>query len=221
MWDAERRVGVLNDFDLAGLTNQEGASGQGNTGTLPYMALDLLSEKGLRGEIPRLYRHDAESFAWSLIYLCLSTVKNEEGEKYTMLSRRLGRWFADWETCRNAKLGTQWEDYDESHSDIVYAHPNAMALARSLYSHWSARYRKQFPGEDTTEESVPSVIAQKLGRADTTPPEATPYVEEDDDTIFQSLLILHERRFGLGALGELKHTLVNMHAVLDDVDWSD
>ena len=105
MWDAERRVGVLNDFDLAKFTSQEGASGQENTGTLPYMALDLLSEKGLRGEIPRLYRHDAESFAWSLIYLCLSTVKNEEGEKYTMLSRRLGRWFADWETCRNAKLG--------------------------------------------------------------------------------------------------------------------
>ena len=56
MWDDRRKVGILNDFDLARFTDQAGASGQDNTGTLPFMALDLLSEEGLCGEIPRRYR---------------------------------------------------------------------------------------------------------------------------------------------------------------------
>ncbi|KAF9643788.1 hypothetical protein BDM02DRAFT_3151168 [Thelephora ganbajun] len=76
MWDDRRKVGILNDFDLARFADQTGASGQDNTGTLPFMALDLLSEEGLRGEIPRRYRHEAESFAWTLICLCLATHPN-------------------------------------------------------------------------------------------------------------------------------------------------
>ena len=56
MWDDKRKVGILNDFDLARFADQDGASGQDNTGTLPFMALDLLSKEGLRGEIPRRYQ---------------------------------------------------------------------------------------------------------------------------------------------------------------------
>ncbi|KAF9641867.1 hypothetical protein BDM02DRAFT_3073239, partial [Thelephora ganbajun] len=50
--------GVLNDFDLARFSDQAGASGRDNTGTLLSMALDLLSEEGLRGVISRRYRHE-------------------------------------------------------------------------------------------------------------------------------------------------------------------
>lgn len=34
------------------------------TGTLPFMALDLLTEKGLKGHIRHTYEHDAEAFFW-------------------------------------------------------------------------------------------------------------------------------------------------------------
>ena len=105
MWDDKRKVGVLNDFDLARFADQTGASGQDNTGTLPFMALDLLSEEGLRGEIPRRYRHEAESFTWSLICLCLATVEGKNSKNYTQDPHPLRRWFEDWESSRNAKLG--------------------------------------------------------------------------------------------------------------------
>lgn len=103
MWDAERKVGALNDFDLTKLADQEGASGEDNTGTLPFMALDLLSEEGLRGDILRLYRHEAESFAWSLIRFCLSAVENEKGENCTRVPHPLQGWFEGWTASHDGK----------------------------------------------------------------------------------------------------------------------
>jgi len=66
------------------------------------MALDLLSEEGLRGEIPRRYRHEAEPFAWSLICLCLATVENKKGKNFTMDPHPLYKWFEDWKSSRDA-----------------------------------------------------------------------------------------------------------------------
>ena len=108
MWDDRRKVGILNDFDLAKLADQAGATGQDNTGTLPFMALDLLSEKGLRGEIPRRYRHEAESFAWCLICLCLTMVEGADGKNYTRDPHLLLRWFQDWDTVL-ARPKRQWQ----------------------------------------------------------------------------------------------------------------
>ena len=62
-------VGVLNDFDLA--TVAPDSMGNECTGTLPFMALELLSKKGQEGEIKHLYAHDAESFVWVLTWVCL------------------------------------------------------------------------------------------------------------------------------------------------------
>ncbi|KAH7891055.1 hypothetical protein F5I97DRAFT_1964440 [Phlebopus sp. FC_14] len=62
-------VGVLNDFDLASLG--DGVTGTERTGTVPFMALDLLTEKALRGEVKHLYEHDAESFIWVLTWISL------------------------------------------------------------------------------------------------------------------------------------------------------
>ena len=56
MWDNVQKVGVLSDFDLAKFEDQTGVSGRDNTGTLPFMALDLVSERDFRREIPRRYR---------------------------------------------------------------------------------------------------------------------------------------------------------------------
>ncbi|KAH7881954.1 hypothetical protein F5I97DRAFT_1970515 [Phlebopus sp. FC_14] len=75
-------VGVLIDFDLAST-----GGAQRITGAAPFMALDLLTDKALRGEVTHLYEHDAESFIWVLtwISLCYSDgkpLKNAELDKW-------------------------------------------------------------------------------------------------------------------------------------------
>ena len=71
MYDKDKnRVGVINDFDLAHVRGKERPSGIERTGTMPFMALDLLTEDAWAGKVQRLYRHDCESFAWVLLCIC-------------------------------------------------------------------------------------------------------------------------------------------------------
>ncbi|KAK7680265.1 hypothetical protein QCA50_016774 [Cerrena zonata] len=79
MVDPESKKGVLVDFDLATIVHNdtEGSRplhGNDRTGTMVFMALDLLnednSEQGLERKIPRLYRHDLESFCWVFLWIC-------------------------------------------------------------------------------------------------------------------------------------------------------
>jgi hypothetical protein len=62
--------GVLNDYDLFHLKGQPRPSGTERTGTMPFMALDLLTDEAWDGKIMRLYRHDCESFVWVLLWVC-------------------------------------------------------------------------------------------------------------------------------------------------------
>ena len=218
MWDAERKVGVLNGFDLARCTSQMGASGTENMGTIPFMALDLLSIEGLRGEIPRLYRHDAESLSWVLIYLCASMVKNEEGENCARTSILLRRWFGDWLSCHDAKFAFQSQLYDDP--NVKFAYPNAKILATSLYCHWFDRYRRQ--RKEPTKTVAPSRIAQKVGFSVAAPSERPPYVEDDEDTVFLNILILQdEALMGREELKETQGALVEMFRGYREIDWSD
>ena len=65
-------VGVLNDFDLASIMERGATSppriGFRRTGTPLFMSVELLSDEALGAGVPRLYRHDLESFAWVLLY---------------------------------------------------------------------------------------------------------------------------------------------------------
>ncbi|KAG1775180.1 hypothetical protein EV702DRAFT_1007960, partial [Suillus placidus] len=63
-------IGVLNDYDLSSLADDLGPLGEERTGTVPFMALDLLSAKAQRGEVKHLYRHDLESFICVFIWIC-------------------------------------------------------------------------------------------------------------------------------------------------------
>jgi hypothetical protein len=63
--------GILNDYDLAILEGRsDRPSGTDRTGTIPFMALDLLTDHAWEGNITRHYRHDCESFAWVLFWIC-------------------------------------------------------------------------------------------------------------------------------------------------------
>ncbi|KAH7889059.1 hypothetical protein F5I97DRAFT_1828322 [Phlebopus sp. FC_14] len=91
-------VGVLNDFDLASLGG--GVTGTERTGTVPFMALDLLTEEALTGEVTHLYEHDAESFIWVLTWISL---RYSNGQP--MKNKALDQWLiVDAVTCGEKKL---------------------------------------------------------------------------------------------------------------------
>lgn len=69
-------VGVLNDFDLAFWVGHSAKNG-GRTGTVPYMPIDFL-EAPPNHYIPRLYRHDLESFGWVLAYITIAKIYYED-----------------------------------------------------------------------------------------------------------------------------------------------
>jgi hypothetical protein len=74
--------GILNDFDLASIMDPGADSpskiGHRRTGTSMFMPLELLTDPGVKGLVPRLYRHELESFAWVLLYATLCVVNGEE-----------------------------------------------------------------------------------------------------------------------------------------------
>ncbi|KIK33485.1 hypothetical protein CY34DRAFT_708938 [Suillus luteus UH-Slu-Lm8-n1] len=98
-------IGVLNHYDLSSLANEPGPRGNERTGAAPFMARDLLTERGQRGEIKHLYRHDLESFIWCFAWISL---RYKEG----VLRPRGSRPFDEWATldavaCGNSKLTLQ------------------------------------------------------------------------------------------------------------------
>jgi hypothetical protein len=83
-------MGVLNDYDLSSLASAQGPQGNERTGTVPFMALDLLTPEGQGGEIKHVYRHDLESFIWVLVWVCF---RYKDGKLLTFK-----RPFDDWAT---------------------------------------------------------------------------------------------------------------------------
>ncbi|KAG1796386.1 uncharacterized protein HD556DRAFT_298771 [Suillus plorans] len=75
-----RFMGVLNDFDLSSIKEslssiQGSPKGFERTGTVPFMALNLLMPGA--GRVEHVYRHDAESFIWVLTWICLRYKKGK------------------------------------------------------------------------------------------------------------------------------------------------
>ena len=215
MWDDRRKVGVLNDFDLARFADQKGASGQDNTGTLPFMALDLLSEKGLHGEIPRRYRHEAESFTWCLICLYFATVEDEGGENRTRHPHPLSEWFQGWQRSYNAKFALRWH---QNIAGVRLAHPNTRDLAYALHEYWVNRYKKQFT--HLPNKADPSRLAGTFGIEDSAEEtEDLPYEEPEDHRVFQRLLVKHEKGLNVEPLQEIMENLVEMGLKCQEIDW--
>ncbi|KZT00871.1 uncharacterized protein LAESUDRAFT_731800 [Laetiporus sulphureus 93-53] len=110
LYDPVTRKGVLNVFDLARvrLDSKNQVTGRERTGTIPFMAMDLLSSEYFHGETVRLYRHDFESFLWMLPYRLLRGFATEQ-------DKGLREWnTGNYESCRSAKsdfLMTQMETW--------------------------------------------------------------------------------------------------------------
>jgi hypothetical protein len=76
MWDPEENCGILNDFDLAKLVKemQCGPAAKHKTGTLPFLALDLL--RTWNGQ--HFFRHEFESFLYVIMWI---VARYESGEE--------------------------------------------------------------------------------------------------------------------------------------------
>ncbi len=118
--------GILNDFDLAHLADRDPPSGLERTGTMPFMALDLLTDEAWEGGVKRLYRHDCESFAWVLLWICCRYEKGEEIPNAPLSTFITG----DYARCRQVKYDilselpgikptTSYKQYWEASTDLV------------------------------------------------------------------------------------------------------
>ncbi|KAG2125071.1 uncharacterized protein EDB93DRAFT_1192409, partial [Suillus bovinus] len=94
-----RFIAVLNDYDLSSF-KRDGPSGLERTGSVPFMAINLLTPKAIAGEVKNVYAHDAESFIWVLTWICL---RYEDG-KLLGQNRPLEEWLKlDAFTCAENK----------------------------------------------------------------------------------------------------------------------
>ena len=165
MYDPDSHRGVLNDFDLARSRAAGGKpSSKDNTGTLPFLALDLLCKGAFDGLVQRLYRHDAESFTWCLIYICICMKKDDNGQIRTITPHPLSSWSANVDSCSNSKK----ELSNQGSLPKFPLHQKTKPLAACLYRLWVERYRKQFdPGcsadlrQVEVNEALPPEIVQR------------------------------------------------------------
>lgn len=86
----ETWFGVLNDWDLSTIRlphdQPDITKNRERTGTIPFMAMDLLCKEYMDGHIAREYRHDLEGFIWVLPWVCLQY----EGSQ--RINLQLGAW---------------------------------------------------------------------------------------------------------------------------------
>ncbi|PPR06227.1 hypothetical protein CVT24_000618 [Panaeolus cyanescens] len=132
------KKGVLADFDLSRLDSQ-GTPMTENTGTLPFMALDLLTDDAAAGQVQRRYRHDVESFAWVLAYLCHSFAL-VDGKREPMSDDPLSAWFTNNAMCRLSKydLIRDWGKSRKQCSEhgVFLAYPSLGAVAYHACLFW-------------------------------------------------------------------------------------
>ena len=96
-----RKCGVLTDFDLSIIAWRTRVLGTDRTGTIPFMALELLRKAYWDGKVIRRYHHELEAFIWMLpfVFLAYDNGKldpNNQFIKYWITS--------DYLTCGEKKL---------------------------------------------------------------------------------------------------------------------
>lgn len=88
--------GVLNDWDLAVRPSRSHTRNTERTGTLPFMALDLMDALLRKESISRVYRHDFEAFSWILPWVFIRFTNGEDTQDAI-----LDRWTTgDLQECR-------------------------------------------------------------------------------------------------------------------------
>jgi len=97
------KKGNPNDFDPAQFASQGVPREQANIGALPFIAMPLLSFGASYGKISRKYHHEAEAFAWVLIYIC-GTASEHKGKIINVDPNPFKCWFRGSVCCLDNKL---------------------------------------------------------------------------------------------------------------------
>jgi len=125
--------GVLNDYDLASW-DKFPTTDSDRTGTVPFMALDLLRGE-LEERIPRLYRHDAESFVWVLAYLISITIEYKGHSVKISRPPYFDPWFKDdFQSHRTSKQSLD-RNYGRDPRIPGY-HAQYFVTVRKLIAYW-------------------------------------------------------------------------------------
>ncbi|CAA7264470.1 unnamed protein product [Cyclocybe aegerita] len=100
MYDPQTHHGVMTDFDLAIIQFLPRIPGTDRTGTVPFMATDLLSEEYWFGLKIRYYHHELEAFIWVLPFIFLLYEGGIRGSH-----KLVDPWItSDYKTCAERKV---------------------------------------------------------------------------------------------------------------------
>ena len=101
MYHPIRKCGVLTDFDLTVFAWLTRVPGTNRTGTIPFMALELLQDQYWKGNITRRYHHELEAFMWMLPFVFLAY----DNGKFDRKAPFVVDWMtSDHNTCREKKV---------------------------------------------------------------------------------------------------------------------
>ncbi|KAJ7823655.1 hypothetical protein B0H13DRAFT_1919551 [Mycena leptocephala] len=161
------RRGLLIDLDYALVLNPDGERGPTatghRTGTLPFMALDILVDGE---ELPtHLPRHDLESLLYALIWVCIHYAgpRDAERQNFNIHESRLSDWVngGSYTTIGKAKGYTVQNDkYWES--DVLKSFAPYFAPLKTCGSKW----RQLFLDEKLTYAEVLKVLRKTLSSLD-------------------------------------------------------
>ncbi len=101
MYHPTRRCGVLTDFDSTVFALLKRIPGTHRTGTIPFMALELLEDEYCKDNITCRYHHELEAFVWMLpiVFLAYDNGKFDRKAPFVI------DWMAsDYSTCHRKKL---------------------------------------------------------------------------------------------------------------------
>ena len=145
--------GVLNDYDLASRDKHR-------TGTIPFMALEMI-KYAPKGQIPRLYRHDSESFIWVLVYITVLNVEyNRTGLVENSRPRALDPWFMGVGDIHLSSKKALFFEYGHR-VPVTEPHKRYLAIIRNLVGYWT-KFALRSTGPTEPEEDDPKGTLERL-----------------------------------------------------------
>ncbi|KAG8820247.1 hypothetical protein FRC19_009029 [Serendipita sp. 401] len=146
--------GKLTDFDLSSISGEPSNNKQ-RTGTLPFMALELLKPKN---PITHKYGHDVESFFWVIIHIILSTDEAHWRNCPMLDWGNLGK-LALWKE-KNSYITAQWDDpeFQPVVSDLVTDFERFLGFRKSIRS----LYMQHLDRVDLNDSSIDMVYEKVI-----------------------------------------------------------
>ena len=101
MYHPTRKCGVLTDFDLPTVAWLARVPGSIRTGTIPFMAMELLEDRYWKNNTTRHYYHELEALIWVLPFVFLAY----DNGKFNPRTRFIEDWMtSDYEACSGKKF---------------------------------------------------------------------------------------------------------------------